>query len=40
VTGKKDSTEQALKLTLELFGTPEEVREMAATDREAGKGIP
>ncbi|GHU59350.1 hypothetical protein FACS189444_4480 [Spirochaetia bacterium] len=32
---KKNSTEQADKLTIELFGTPKEVREMAKTDREA-----
>ncbi|GHU16025.1 hypothetical protein FACS1894163_04620 [Spirochaetia bacterium] len=32
---KKNSTEQADKLTVELFGSPEEVREMAKTDREA-----
>jgi cobalamin biosynthesis protein CobT len=35
VTGKNDSTEHAFKLTLELFGTPEEVREIAKIDREA-----
>jgi hypothetical protein len=35
VIEKKDSTEQALKLTLDLFGLPEEVRKIAKIDREA-----
>jgi hypothetical protein len=32
---KKNSTEQALTLTIGLFGTSEEIREIAKTDREA-----
>jgi hypothetical protein len=35
VASGKNSTEQAHELTLDMFGTPEEVREMAKIEREA-----
>jgi uncharacterized protein (DUF1810 family) len=35
MTVEKDSTEQAHKLTLDMFGTSEEVREMAIMEQQA-----